>query len=196
MLRPCLRVSQPMPPPRVRPPTPVWLTSPTGYREAVLPAPPRSTSPSRAPPPARARRASGSTVTAFSRLRSIIRPSSTVDLPETLCAPPRTAISRPLLAANVHRRGHVGGGLALRDRPRAARRWRRSTAGVLRRSPRHRGRSLVRSSRCAESWCRSSRSPPRPSDPASVLRLPRPVKPNGDIAPTMGTYPIERLNDS
>ena len=30
MLRPALRVSQPMPPPRVSPPTPVWLTTPTG----------------------------------------------------------------------------------------------------------------------------------------------------------------------
>ena len=28
--RPCLRDSQPMPPPRVSPPTPVWLTVPTG----------------------------------------------------------------------------------------------------------------------------------------------------------------------
>ena len=35
MVSPCLRVSQPMPPPSVRPPTPVWPTMPAGHGEPV-----------------------------------------------------------------------------------------------------------------------------------------------------------------
>jgi hypothetical protein len=37
----------------------------------------------------------------LSWLRSIIRPSSTTEAPDMLCAPPRTVISRPLVAAKV-----------------------------------------------------------------------------------------------
>ena len=59
---PYFRLSHPIPPPRVRPPTPVWLIRPTGTASpcAWVAA---SRSPSRAPPPTFARRASGSTVT-------------------------------------------------------------------------------------------------------------------------------------
>jgi hypothetical protein len=51
---------------------------------------------SKAPPPTRTRRASASTTTEFIPLRSIIKPSSTTALPDTPCAPPRTAIASPL----------------------------------------------------------------------------------------------------
>ena len=95
MLRPCLRVSQPIPPPRVSPPTPVWPIKPTGVASpcscvaAIMSA-------NSVPPPTRTRRASASTATEFIALKSIISPSSTTALPDTPCAPPRTAISSPL----------------------------------------------------------------------------------------------------
>ena len=95
---PYLRLSHPMPPPSVRPPTPVWLISPTGTaRPCAWVA--ASRSPSKAPPPTLTRRVSGSTTTSFMAPRSITRPSSTTDVPAMLCAPPRTATSRPLAAA-------------------------------------------------------------------------------------------------
>ena len=51
------------------------------------------------PPPANARRDSTSTCTSFSCPRSMTIPSSQVEKPATLCAPPRTAIGCPSLRA-------------------------------------------------------------------------------------------------
>src|SRR5262245_56534255 len=86
-------MSQPMPPPRLRPPTPVWPTMPP-----VVARPCAwvswSTSPHRAPPWTWAMRPAGSTVTARIADRSITIPSSHVAVPATLWPPPRTAISR------------------------------------------------------------------------------------------------------
>ena len=74
-LKPALRLSHPMPPPSVRPPMPVWLTKPpTVARPCAWVA--ASTSAQVAPPPQTARRAAGSTVTWFMRLRSSISPPS------------------------------------------------------------------------------------------------------------------------
>jgi hypothetical protein len=74
-LRPANVESQPMSPPRVRPATPVVLTKPpvTARPCACVAA---SNSPHVVPPPHVTRRAAGSTWISFSRLRSIIRPSS------------------------------------------------------------------------------------------------------------------------
>ena len=96
---PYFRLSQPMPPPRVSPPTPVWLTRPTGTASPCS-CVAASRAPSSAPPPTFARRAAGSTLTWFIRLRSMTRPSSTTHEPDMLCAPHRTAISTPCAAAN------------------------------------------------------------------------------------------------
>ncbi len=92
--RPCSRASQPMPPPRVRPPTPVCETLPAvvarscGWVAA-------SSAPSRAPPWTHARRRSGSTRTPPIGVRSIIRPPWGTASPTTLCPPQRTPISSP-----------------------------------------------------------------------------------------------------
>ena len=92
-------VSQPNPPPRVSPPTPVWLTVPAGTaRPCAWVA--ASSWASVAPPPARAVRVPGSTVTWLMALRSMVRPSSPTAAPAKLCAPPRTEISRPASCAN------------------------------------------------------------------------------------------------
>ena len=114
MLSPYLRVSQPMPPPSVSPPTPVWLTSPAGTASpwARVAA---SRSASSAPPPARARRAAGSTVdrvqlaqvdhqaaVADGRARRVVRAAAHGHL-------------QPVLARVADGRGHVGGRRAPRD---------------------------------------------------------------------------------
>ena len=97
---PCSRASQPIPPPRVKPPTPVCETLPAvvarsyGWVAA-------SSAPSRAPPWTHARRRSGSTRTSPIGLRSIIRPPSGTASPTTLCPPERTPISRPSRRANA-----------------------------------------------------------------------------------------------
>ena len=96
---PCLRLSQPKPPPSVSPATPVVELMPTGVaRPWAWVA--SSKSASVAPPSTVARRRSGSTRTAFIRERSITSPPSHVALPAMLCPPPRTASSSPLSRAN------------------------------------------------------------------------------------------------
>ena len=71
---------------------PVWLMTPP-----VVASPYSCAAASRsahvAPPPQRARRAAGSTVTVRMAPRLIIRPSSPTDVPAKLWPPPRTAIS-------------------------------------------------------------------------------------------------------
>ena len=99
MVRPAFGFSQPMPPPRVRPATPVWPTVPAGTARpwAWVAA---SSSPSEAPGPTTARRAAGSTRTSFMRPRSIISPPSVTANPEAPWPPPRTETSQPRAAAN------------------------------------------------------------------------------------------------
>ena len=90
---PCLRMRKPMPPPRVTPATPVWLTMPP-----VVARPwacvSWSTSPHSAPPCTRAVRPAGSTQMARIAERSMTIPSSHTAVPATLWPPPRTAITR------------------------------------------------------------------------------------------------------
>jgi len=88
------RASQPIPPPRVSPASPVWLTMP-----AVTARPCRwvaaSNSPFRTPAPARASRRDGSTWTWRMARRSITRPPSQTARPATPWPPDRTATGRP-----------------------------------------------------------------------------------------------------
>ena len=87
-----------MPPPSVRPPTPVVemmppvVASPNGYVAALK-------SPHVAPPSARAVLAAGSTRTPRMPDRSITTPPSHVPNPGTLWPPPRTARSSPFSRA-------------------------------------------------------------------------------------------------
>ena len=87
-----------MPPPRVRPPTPVVemmppvVASPNGYAAAFR-------SPQVAPPETRAVWVSGSTRTPRMADRSMTTPSSQVPKPGTLWPPPRTATVIALSAA-------------------------------------------------------------------------------------------------
>jgi hypothetical protein len=93
MVRPKRRINRPTPPPRVSPPTPVCETTPAGTT-MLCACVARSSSPSSAPPWTLARRATGSTRTAFIGPRSITMPSSHVLCPGMLWPPPRTAIAR------------------------------------------------------------------------------------------------------
>src|SRR5512132_3996016 len=90
---PCLRMSHPMPPPRLTPPTPVWLTMPPVVARPCA-CVSWSTSPHRAPPWTRAVLSTRSTETARIAERSMTIPSSHTAVPATLWPPPRTAISR------------------------------------------------------------------------------------------------------
>src|SRR5215217_3126245 len=90
---PCLRSSQPEPPPIVRPATPVVETRPPVVaRPCSCVA--RSTCAHVAPPPTRAIRATGSTVTSSIPRTSRTRPSSRRDRPATEWPPARTATDR------------------------------------------------------------------------------------------------------
>src|SRR6266536_1077725 len=97
-VRPCLRTRWPTPPPSANPPTPVLDTRPP-----VVASPCGCVAASKSfhlvPPPATARSASTSTWTEFMSARSITMPSSHVENPAMLCAPPRTAIGSPSLRA-------------------------------------------------------------------------------------------------
>ena len=90
---PYARMSQPMPPPRVKPATPVLETSPPVVARACA-CVSWSTSAQTAPPPTSARRAAGSTRTSRIGDRSITIPPSLVEKPATLWPPPRTATGR------------------------------------------------------------------------------------------------------
>lgn len=98
IVSPNRRLSHPMPPPRVRPPTPVCDTTPAGVTSPYR-SPAASTSPSNAPPETSAVRASGSIVTSFINDRSSTIPRSQVDSPGKLWPPQRTASKTPCSAA-------------------------------------------------------------------------------------------------
>ena len=93
IVSPKRRLSQPKPPPSVRPATPVVELTPRGVARLCSWAA-RSKSPSVAPPPTRAVRAVGFTSTDRIGERSIMRPPSQRALPAMLCPPPRTASTR------------------------------------------------------------------------------------------------------
>src|SRR5438874_5037234 len=90
IVSPCLRCSQPMPPPSVSPATPVCVTIPAGTASPNA-CVSRSSSPRSTPACTRTVRRPGSTRTPFMSDRSITRPSSHVECPGKLCPPPRTA---------------------------------------------------------------------------------------------------------
>jgi hypothetical protein len=89
IVSPCLRVSQPKPPPRVRPATPVVELMPSGVARPCACAS-RSKSASRAPGPTCAVWSPASMRTARRPERSITRPPSTIALPAMWWPPPRT----------------------------------------------------------------------------------------------------------
>jgi hypothetical protein len=94
MVKPYLRISQPMPPPRVSPASPVWVTMPAGTASPKAWVS-RSSSPSRTPACARTVRLARSTRTPFINERSITSPSSHTDRPGKLWPPLRTATTSP-----------------------------------------------------------------------------------------------------
>ena len=87
-----------MPPVSVSPPIPVSTNVPPGTKSEWGTVAP-STSSHSAPPPARASRRSGSTVTVRIRRRSTTSAPSAIACPETLCPPPRMATGRPVSRA-------------------------------------------------------------------------------------------------
>ena len=90
MVRPYLRMIQPIPPPRVSPARPVWLTMPAGTARPNS-CVSRSRSPSSTPAWARTVLATGSTRMPRIGPRSMTMPSSHTDSPGKLWPPPRTA---------------------------------------------------------------------------------------------------------
>ncbi len=96
---PCVAISHPIPPPRVRPPTPVVEMMPP-----VVASPwaqvASFTRPQVAPPPTWATRVWLSIVISLIGERSIIKPPSTTLRPAMLCPPPRTDTSSPARAAS------------------------------------------------------------------------------------------------
>jgi hypothetical protein len=99
-VRPCLRSSQPDPPPSVSPATPVVETRPPVVaRPCTWVA--RSTSAQMAPPPTRATRRSASTSMSAMPRTSSTTPSSHRERPATEWPPARTATGRPWSRANA-----------------------------------------------------------------------------------------------
>jgi hypothetical protein len=87
-------MTQPIPPPSVKPPTPVCEMWPKGIVNALGLAA-SAMSLRSAPPPTRAVRVAGSTLTELSSERSIVIPPSAIEWPAMLWAPQRIAISSP-----------------------------------------------------------------------------------------------------
>ena len=115
---PCLRMSQPMPPPRLRPPTPVWPTMPP-----VVARPwawvSWSTSPHRAPPCTWAVRSTGSTETA--RIDGEVDDDPVVaqgGAGHVVASAPHRDLE-VAVPCEAHRRGHVGDAAASGDQPGA-----------------------------------------------------------------------------
>src|SRR6266540_2981652 len=88
-----------MPPPKVRPASPVCVTIPAGTASPKA-CVSRSSSPRSAPAWALAVRASGSTRMPFMRPRSMTIPPSQSESPGKLCPPPLTATGRLVSRAN------------------------------------------------------------------------------------------------
>ena len=116
---PYFRLSQPKPPPSVRPATPVVELMPSGVARPCACAA-ASKSASVQPGSTVARRAFGSTWTRFISDRSIMRPSSQTALPAMLCPPPRIETSRLLLARELDGLDDIFGRRAAGDQRRPA----------------------------------------------------------------------------
>ena len=103
-----------MPPPSVRPATPVEARKPEGVAmpNATVAW---STSPQVHPASARTVWFSGLTVVLRSSDRSMTRASSPTPRPAALWPPPRTAISHAVVAGEAHAGDDVGGVAAARD---------------------------------------------------------------------------------
>jgi hypothetical protein len=97
---PWVRISHPIPPPSVRPPTPVVEISPPVVARACAWVA-ASTSAHVAPPCARATRRVGSTSTRLIPERSITSPPSQTERPAALWPPPRTATGSPWARAKT-----------------------------------------------------------------------------------------------
>ena len=97
---PYVRLSQPNPPPSVRPAIPVVELMPVGTARARAWVA-ASRSPNVAPGSTRAVRASGSTCTAFILLNEITRPPSHIAFPAMLWPAPKMASRSPCSAANL-----------------------------------------------------------------------------------------------
>ena len=118
MVRPHLRVRWPMPPPRLRPPTPVVEMMPAGtacpYSCVAL-----STSRQSAPPPTLTVCGFASTCTCFMRAMSMTRPSSQMPRPPALWPPPRMATGMPRSTPACTQATTSATSRAFRDRERA-----------------------------------------------------------------------------
>ena len=93
MVSPYLRMSHPMPPPRVRPASPVCVTIPAGTANPKA-CDSRSSSPRSTPAWALAVPVSGSTRIPFIMPRSMTMPPSQSESPGKLCPPLLTATGR------------------------------------------------------------------------------------------------------
>ena len=145
--RPCWRASQPMPPPRVSPPTPVWRDVAGRGGQAVRLGRARSSAPSSAPPWTRARRDAGSIRTPPIGVRSIMRPPSGTARPATLWPPQRDADLEVEVAGQPHGGDHVGDARRSgRSSEDAGRSW-RSRPGGRRRTPGRRAATAGRRER-------------------------------------------------
>ena len=100
MVMPCLRVSQPKPPPRVKPAIPVVELMPTGVAKPCR-CVAASRSASVAPASTYARFFAASTRTCFICEKSMVRPPLQMALPAMLCPAPRTEISSAFSRANL-----------------------------------------------------------------------------------------------
>jgi hypothetical protein len=109
---PYFAISQPRPPPSVKPAIPVAEMAPPVTASPCSPVAALSSAQVR-PPSARTVRVSGSTNAPFISARSIITASSTTARPATLCPPPRTLMSRPAARA---KRTPAAASSALRQR--------------------------------------------------------------------------------
>ena len=116
---PCLRISQPMPPPSVSPAMPVWVTMPPAVASpcACVAA---SSSPHRTPPPARAVRAAGSTAIALHRRQVDHQAAVAHGLPGDAVAAAAHRDRQVALARESQRRRDVVGARAAGDQRRAA----------------------------------------------------------------------------
>ena len=115
-LSPCLRMSQPMPPPKQRPPTPVWLTMPPVVARPCA-CVSWSTSPHRAPPWTKAMPSTGSTETARHRRQVDDDPAVAHRGAGHIVTSAANGDLEIAVAGEAHRCGHIGGATAAGDQP-------------------------------------------------------------------------------
>ena len=118
--RPYLGISQPMPPPSVKPGDPGAADDSAGGREAVHLGLAIELVPQDATLGADGAESATSTWMPFIGDRSISRPSSSVACPATLWPPPRTATVEVERARELHRVDDIGDTMTARDRGRVS----------------------------------------------------------------------------